>query len=320
MLGWAREELIGQHYRKIGTPASAALGEEHTRWALAGEKLSPTFEFEFLHKEGRVVPIEARTRFIYDQEGTPTGFQGIYRDISARKELEQQRADFLAMLTHDIKNPLGIILGYTEVLLEEAREGDSLEQEDILQRLKSNALMAISLVSNYLDLSKIEAGPLTLAKYSLGLNELLSWVEQQYEAEARQCHITLEFQLQPELPAVEEDTLALERVFANLMNNALKFTPELGRVTVSSMQQSGEVVVAVTDTGPGIAPEEVPSVFEKYRQGAASPSRQGVGLGLFIVKTLVEGHGGRVEVESTVGQGTCFSVYLPIVSADEAGA
>jgi len=108
------------------------------------------------------------------------------------------------------------------------------------------------------------------------------------------------------------DPLALERVFANLMDNALRFTPELGRVRVSSAWRNSEVVVAVADTGPGVAPEEIPGLFEKYQRAAASQHRKGSGLGLFIVKALVEAHRGRVEVESTLGNGSCFSVFLPI--------
>jgi len=170
-------------------------------------------------------------------------------------------------------------------------------------------------VTNYLDLSKVEAGRLTLDKKPLMVNSILQRVEQQYEAEAQRSDLSLELQLAQELPVVEGDPLALERVFANLVHNALKFTPERGRVTVSSGQQDSEVVVRVADTGPGIGAEELPFIFERYRRASASRSQEGVGLGLFIVKALVEGHGGRVEVESSSGGGSCFSVFLPIIFA-----
>jgi signal transduction histidine kinase len=225
------------------------------------------------------------------------------------KELERQRADFLAMLTHDIKNPLGVVLGCADMLRE--GEGLSPQQEDLVYCQEISTRMVLSLVNNYLDFSKIEAGHLTLAKKPLEVNHLLRRMGQQYETEAQRRQITLEFRLQPELPAVEGDALALERVFANLVHNALNFTPKLGQVIISSRWQSSEVVAMVADTGPGIAPEEVSFIFDKYRQAASGWSRGGVGLGLFIVKALVEAHGGRVEVKSTPGQGTCFLVFLP---------
>ena len=114
------------------------------------------------------------------------------------------------------------------------------------------------------------------------------------------------------------DSTTLERVFANLVHNALKFTPETGRVVVSARPQSAgaeEVLVEVRDTGPGIAPEELPFLFEKYRRAAATRKQEGTGLGLFIVKTLVEAQGGRIEVESRLGSGTCFRVLLPAAPA-----
>jgi signal transduction histidine kinase len=109
----------------------------------------------------------------------------------------------------------------------------------------------------------------------------------------------------------------LERIFANLVHNALKFTPATGQVVVSAHQRTNgarEVVVEVRDTGPGIAPEELSSLFVKYHRIAATRQQEGTGLGLFIVKTLVEAQGGQVEVESRLGQGTCFRILLPAVS------
>lgn len=227
------------------------------------------------------------------------------------QELEQERANFLAMLTHDIKNPLGVILGCTEILMEEANDRASAEELHFLERLQSNAMLVHSLVANYLDYSRSESGHLTLNKRELDLNALVLRAGQRYEAEALRRELTLNIRLAQDLPPLEGDPLALERVFANLLHNALKFTAEQGQITITTAWVNEEIVVSLKDEGCGIAPEEIPLLFQRYRRTAATRHREGTGLGLFIVKALVEAHGGRVEVASVVGKGSCFTVIFP---------
>jgi len=152
----------------------------------------------------------------------------------------------------------------------------------------------------------------------IAINDVLRRVGEQYESEIRRRQLTFQVRLQEGLPFIEGDPVALERVFANLLHNALKFTPKAGQVTVHSARRNGEVVASVADTGPGLAPQEIPLLFEKYRQARGSRNREGAGLGLFIVKSLVEAHRGRVEVESTVGAGTRFAVFLPVAEEKRA--
>jgi len=310
--GWSSAEWLGKPFALILHPDDLPLALETFQRVLQGET-PPLVELRVLSRAGEYVLGEfvATPDF---QEGKVVGAWGLARNISTERTLERQRAELLAMLAHDIKNPLGNILGYTDLLLERVRKrrGTDNEEENLLLRLQSNVLTMHSLVVNYLELSRIEAEQLALIKQPLVLNDLLRRVGQQYEVESQQRRITIEFQLQEELPTIEGDSLALERVFANLLHNALKFTPELGRITVSSATQKEQtVVVAVKDTGPGIAPEEAATIFEKYRRVKSVPPQAGLGLGLFIVKVLVEAHGGQVAVSSTPGQGTCFAVFLP---------
>jgi signal transduction histidine kinase len=135
-----------------------------------------------------------------------------------------------------------------------------------------------------------------------------------YEAEATRRQIALAVQFDPTLPRVDGDPLALERIFANLLHNASKFTPNGGRITVSARPDQGRVAVAVTNTGPGIAPDEIPSLFQRYQQTKTGRQKRGAGMGLFIVKSLAEAHGGSVEVESTPGVETRFVVFLPVAT------
>lgn len=233
------------------------------------------------------------------------------------QELERERADFLAMLTHDIKNPLGVILGCTEILMEEAQERASGEELHFLERLQSNAMLVHSLVANYLDYSRSESGHLTLNKRLLDLGALLLRTVQRYEAEARRRVLTLDLKLAQDVSPVEGDPLALERVFANLLHNALKFTPEHGHISINMTAANGGIAVSILDTGCGIAPEEMSLLFQRYRRTSTTRHREGTGLGLFIVKALVEAHGGTIDVQSTLGQGSCFTVFLPTHAAQQ---
>jgi len=234
-------------------------------------------------------------------------------EIAERQRMERQRQEFLTMLTHDIRNPLSIVLSYTELLQEELSAGQSKEAyAEILPRLRSNALTVFSLVDSYLDASCLEDRPFHLTKETVDMNDLLRRVARHYDLEAKRRRLSLELSLQHNAPFVRGNPVALERIISNLVHNALKFTPEHKRVTLSSSSTANEFIASVTDTGVGIAPENIPLLFEKYSKVEQLTSQDGNGLGLFIVKALVEAHGGRVEVESTPDFGSCFSVILPI--------
>jgi two-component system phosphate regulon sensor histidine kinase PhoR len=224
---------------------------------------------------------------------------------------ERQQEDFLAMLAHDLRNSLSVIVGYAQLLLASAPERLTTDETKFLQRLESNALTAHALITKGLRPSSLGTTVGSFPNKPLDLTRILQKVIQQYEAEARRRRLALEYQREA-LPAIAGDQHAMERVFTNLLSNALKFTPAGGRIMVDTAQRQGAIVVAITDTGPGLAPEECATVFERYRRGSAAKHTEGTGLGLFIVKTLVEAHGGRVEVQSSLGHGACFRVILPV--------
>lgn len=305
--GYHRDEVIGQPVELLY--AEGALGQQvHERMLIEGK-----FTGEVLNrrKTGETFPSYLSASSMRDAAGKLIGFMGVSRDISERKQLERQRTEFLAMLTHDIKRPLSSILACAEMVLDGVKEHGLTGEEELLERLRSSVTMIDSLVTNYLELSRIEAGSLALVKMRLDIDRILQRVRQQYETEARRRRIHLEIESTPGAVEVEADLLALERVFANLVHNAIKFTPAEGFVRVAAKTQGENVIITVKDTGSGILPEERPFLFEKYRRFATQRQREGTGLGLAIVKAMVEAHQGRVEVESQPGQGSCFSVHLP---------
>lgn len=230
------------------------------------------------------------------------------------KALEQRQTDFLAMLTHDIQNPLQLVLGYADILAEELNARGLHQVGQLLDQMRDNLLSTSDLVANYSTLLVIEGGRFPLVSERVQINEVVKQVETRYVAEATRRNLRLETKLMDNLPLVEGDTSALERVFANLVHNGLKFTPPGGQVVITSSRHGNTVAVSVMDTGPGIPPEELPALFEKYWRRKRHSYQDGSGLGLFIVKSLVEAQGGRVEVESTLGNGTCFEVLLPVSS------
>jgi len=239
-------------------------------------------------------------------------------EIAERQRMERQRQEFLTMLTHDIRNPLGVILGYTDLLQEELEAGRGVDAcTDILPRLRSNAFTVFSLVDSYLDASCLEDRPFQLTKEFVDMNGILRRVAQHYEGEAKRRRISLELSLQQSPTVVRGNPLALERIISNLVHNALKFTPEHKRIVLSSSSTDHELTASVSDTGPGIAPEDIPLLFEKYRRIEHPDAQEGSGLGLFIVKALVEAHDGRIEVHSTPGRGACFSVILSMIQDGE---
>ena len=229
-----------------------------------------------------------------------------------RKAMQPRQAHFPATLTHDIQNPLQLVLGYADVLAEEISSSGLHQAEQLLNQMRDNILSTSELVVNYSTSLALEGGRFPLVSERLQINEILKHVETRYVAQAARRGLSLQMKLAENLPSIEADFSALERVFANLVHNGLKFTPRGGQVVITSSRQSEAVAISVRDTGPGIPPEEIPALFEKYSRGKRHTHHDGSGLGLFIVKSLVEAQGGRVEVESTLGTGTCFKVILPV--------
>jgi PAS domain S-box-containing protein len=310
LFGWDREQLIGQPARRLLADESVRAIQRWTRASLLTPAEPALIDVRAVHREGRILHIEAQPTLL--RSGSiPTGTEVVCRDVSARAELEQLRADFLAMVGHDIRNPLGAIFGYTEMMLETAVPL-SPEHRELLLRINTNTRTVLTLVGNFLDASRIEAGRMVMSRRPVDLNSVARRTIEQYASHAQLMDLQLDVELADALPEIVADGLQLERIAANLLTNAIKFTPRGGRLVVRTERLPSSVALAVSDTGPGIPPHEFSRIFQRYAR-SGDGTQEGTGLGLYIVGTLVEAHGGFVTIDSTPGVGTTFTVYLPIV-------
>jgi len=227
-----------------------------------------------------------------------------------REQIERMRSDFIAMLTHDLKNPLATIISAAEFLSQ--AEGLAERQKRMVTLIEGASKDMLELVENFLLVSKIEAGKLEQTTEPVNINEVLTRVFNMNKLHADNKGVSLELELDPHLPLVQCNPTQMFRVFTNLIGNALKFTSGGKKIKIASGVEENLVRVTVADQGTGIAPDILPYIFDKYKRSASDEHPKGLGLALFIVKTIVESVGGRVEVESTLGKGTTFTVHLPL--------
>ena len=227
-------------------------------------------------------------------------------------EASQHKSQFLANMSHELRTPLNAILGYTELIADGVYGSPSEKMIDVLKRLEGNGRHLLGLINDVLDLSKIEAGQLNLSLADYSLKEVVQSVYSAVEALAKEKHIALKVEVPSQLPAARGDERKLTQVLLNLVGNAIKFT-DTGEVAIKASAANGSFTVAVRDTGPGIAETEQAKIFEEFQQADSSITKKkgGTGLGLAIAKRIVELHGGRIWVESSLGQGSTFSFTVP---------
>lgn len=236
------------------------------------------------------------------------------------RERKRLTTESLSAVTHDIKNPLSIIQSLANLLLEGNAGPLTSDQAGLVRRIHANVRRVLQLSGNLLDVARIEAGRLDMHRGMTDLRDVVEDCLGLVRSAAEIKGVALHFTPDAGLPRVFVDALQIERVAANLLDNAIKYTPPGGAVTVSTEAGTGEVFLRVADNGPGIPQAELVSLFERYRRRAESNHIHGAGLGLFIVKAVVEAHGGTVDLASEVGAGTTVTVRIPIGPAAPAPA
>jgi signal transduction histidine kinase len=242
----------------------------------------------------------------------------LFRELEEKsRELEiasQHKSEFLANMSHELRTPLNAIIGFSEVLGERMFGDLNEKQAEYAEDILGSGRHLLSLINDILDLSKIEAGrmelDITRFDLPLAIDNALTLVRER----AARHGVSLAVDVDPRLGEIGGDERKLKQVLLNLLSNAVKFTPEGGRVGVQATLANGNVEIAVTDTGIGIAPTDQEAIFEEFRQvgGDYLRKREGTGLGLTLAKRFIELHGGRIWVKSAVGQGSTFTISLPL--------
>jgi signal transduction histidine kinase len=221
------------------------------------------------------------------------------------------------MVAHDMKSSVAIIGGFVLRIMNKATSVSEEKQTKYLQIIKKEVVKLESTIVDFLEFSRLRAGKLKLNFSATSVDTELMELFEAYHHRALKSGINLELQSADALPIIEADAQRLNRVFTNLLDNALKFSQEGGKITIATEETDQNIIVKFIDEGRGIDPRDRPHIFEPFHRGHARKKRDGFGLGLAAVRTLVEGHGGWVRVESELGKGSVFTVVLPKTSNDD---
>lgn len=267
------------------------------------------------HASPRREEIEVSDGRVFNAVCTPIEEVGraiVLNDITHLKDLDRIKSEFVTTVSHDLRSPLTAILGYVE-LLERAGEINP-QQEQFIERVRMSVQQITNLVTDLLDLGRIEAG-LDQTMESTPVAVLARYAVESQRAAAEMKGQSLTVTIAEDLPMISGDPIRLRQMIGNLLENAVKYTPEGGHISLEAVEEDKQIILRVTDDGPGIPPGDQPYLFDKFFRASNVPENSsGTGLGLSIVKSIVEQHEGRIWVDSHLNKGTTFTVVLPAIA------
>ncbi|MPS31466.1 MULTISPECIES: response regulator [unclassified Salinivibrio] len=273
-----------------------------------------TCEWCYIHKQGHYIPVTLTVTAIYDDRQTITGFLGIAQDITERKRHEQMKNEFISTVSHELRTPLTSVSGALS-LVRSGRLGEIPDKaQKILDTAHRNSERLTLLINDLLDIEKIAAGQLYFDMHVQPIDSILEQCLEENKAYGAERQVDIILNSETADVEVRVDKQRLKQVMANLISNAIKFSPDGASVVIDSTVNEKQVIVSVTDQGCGIAEDFRPKLFEKFAQADSTDTRQkgGTGLGLAITRELIENMSGTINVESTEGKGSRFYFQLPL--------
>jgi PAS domain S-box-containing protein len=308
--GYARQEFMADPDLVLRLVREEDRERVRRHFAGAGECGPETLEYRIVSRDGETRWIEHVCRAVYDEAGCWLGRRASDRDVSERKRIERAQEDFLAMVSHELRTPLTAILGFASLLQVEGRLQDTEVVMRSLARIEERAQHMQELVDELLQVTQLSAGSFTITRASVDVEQMLSACVGSLDphTQGRVRHA-----IGPHVGRLECDASKMTVAVTNLLSNAAKFSEEDAPIHLTAARIDGGVAISVSDRGVGIEPGQREMVFDRFWQADMSATRSyaGVGLGLFIVRQIVEAHGGTVQARSRSGEGSVFSMWIP---------
>ena len=260
--------------------------------------------------------LRALSALVYGPERQVLGTVSVLHDVTSLKELDEMKSNFVHHVSHELRAPLSAIKQQHSVILDGLAGELADKQRELLNRAQHKIQGLLDMINDLLDVAKIESGHGVQQQVPVNLVDILQQTITLMRAKAEEQGVTLELEVPAKLPLIQADVRAMDEVFTNLISNAINYSPNGGEVAIAAFPHGEYLEVRVSDTGVGIAAEEIPKIFDKFYRVKHPQTRQviGTGLGLSIVRGIIEAHRGSVEVESEPGVGTTFRVLLPVIS------
>jgi signal transduction histidine kinase len=258
---------------------------------------------------GLPLPVGITYAPLVSHEGNLLNIIATVRDITRFREAEELKSTFISVISHELKTPVALIKGYVGTLRREDANWDREIVKDSLAVIEEEADRLTGLIENLLDASRLQAGGLSISSSDVALDAIAKRIAERFQTQSS-IHI-INVDIPDNFPIINGDETRLEQVLSNLISNAIKYSPQGGEILISGQVRPNQVIICVSDDGPGVAPEDIPHIFDRfYRSSNAKRTTKGAGLGLYLARAVIEAHGGRIWVDPRPGNGAriCFSI------------